>query len=227
MLLRNDLEDDIAAYIADRVPKAHMRTVFDVGANHGWFTYQFGKTFRDARFHLFEPSPPIFAAIEGNLRRFGAFDLWDRADAYPIALGDAPGRARITTVPDVTVNRIVPGNGDASTAEVDVVTGDGFCAAYRIDRIDYLKIDAEGYDMRVLLGFQEMLAAGDIAFVQVEASLSADNAEHVALADFVDHLGARRYRLFRFINQASDRLPYLTRADVVFIHEDAAERFAD
>ena len=226
MLLRNDLEDDIAAYIADRVPKAHLRTVFDVGANHGWFTYQFGKTFREARFWLFEPSPPVFARIEGNLRGFNALDLWGRTQAFPIALGDEPGKARITTEPDVTVNRIVAAGGEG-TSEVDVVTGDGFCSAYRIERIDYLKVDAEGYDMRVLHGFGDMLAAGRIAFVQVEASLSEDNAEHVPFNAFDEYLGARRYRLFRFINQASGTLPYLTRADVVFIHEDAAAQFAD
>lgn len=226
MLCRNDLEDDIAAYIKDRVPKARMYTVFDVGANHGWFTYQFGKTFRDARFFLFEPSPPIFAAIEGNLRRFAEYNLWPRVRAFPLAMGDAAGRAHITIEPDVTVNRIVTTQGQP-TAEVEIVAGDSFCAAHRIDRIDFLKIDAEGYDMKVLRGFRTMLKAGRIAFVQVEASLSPDNTEHVALAAFARYLAAHRYRMFRVINQASGRLPYVTRADVVFIHEAAAAALAD
>ena len=226
MLLRNDLEDDIAAYIRDRVPKAPMRTVFDVGANHGWFTYQFGKTFREARFFLFEPSPPVFAAIEPNLRRFDEYDLWPRVRAIPVALGDVAGPARVSIVPDVTVNHIVADDAEPS-AEVRVVTGDGICGVLHVDRIDYLKVDAEGYDMKVLHGFETMLRAGAIAFVQVEASLSAENSGHVALDDFVRHLAGRRYRLFRIINQGSGRLPYLTRADAVFIHEDAAAAYAD
>src|ERR1051325_9019132 len=79
MLCKNDLEDNIAQYIKDRVPKAEMRLILDVGANVGWFSHEFGKIFREAEFYLFEPSPPIFMGIEQTLTRFPEFNLWRRA----------------------------------------------------------------------------------------------------------------------------------------------------
>jgi FkbM family methyltransferase len=149
MLCKSDVEDDIAIYIKERVPKAAMRTVFDVGAYMGWFTYQFGKVFRDAEFYLFEPSPPIFSAIAGNLQRFTEYNIWPRVHAFPIALGQAVADVNVTAVPDVTVNKIVD-DDKIPTERVRMVTGDGFCAIHRVPHIDYLKVDAEGYDLKVL-----------------------------------------------------------------------------
>jgi FkbM family methyltransferase len=224
MLCRNDLEDDIAAYIKERVPKAQMRTVFDVGSNVGWFTYQFGKTFRDAMFYLFEPSPPIFQEISPNLQRFSEFDIWPRVRAFPIALGHEAARSKVTVEPGVTVNCITLDDSQP-TVDVEVATGDGFSAQNGISQIDYLKIDAEGYDLKVLIGFQAMLQRRDINFIQVEAGMSEMNKEHIPVAEFTAFLGQFGYRVFRIINQASGRVPYLTRADVVYINENAAERF--
>lgn len=225
MLCKSDLEDDIAAYIKDRVPKADIRTVFDVGANVGWFTHEFGKSYPDAEFYMFEPSPPVFQGMAETLSRFPELEYSRRTKAFPIALGHTKAVAKITIEANVTVNRIVTDEG-VPTADVAVVTGDAFCAEHGISHIDYLKVDVEGYDMNVVIGFTQMLAAGEIDFVQVEAGMSHDNKIHIHLDAFQGFLSVFGYKLFRFINQASFQIPYLTRADVVFIHERAAERFA-
>jgi len=226
MLCRSDLEDDIALYIKDRVPKAEIRTVFDVGSNVGWFTHEFGKIYRDAQFYLFEPSPPIFAGIEEVLTRFPDLNYASRTHCFQLALGHSEGTAKITVMSNVTVNRIVE-QSDAPTVDVEIQTGDGFCREHRITHIDYLKVDAEGYDMYVLIGFTKMLAAGNVDFVQVEAGMALDNKEHIHLDVFSGFLSLFGYRLFRFINQASPAgLPYMSRADVVFIHASAVQRFA-
>lgn len=224
MLCSSDVEDDIAAYIKSRVPKADFRTVFDVGANYGWFSHEFGKIYPNAEFYMFEPSPPIFAMIDETMSRFPDLNYANRAFRFPIALGHSSGTARITVMEATTVNRIVE-TSDRPSVDVQVSTGDEFCRERGIGHIDYLKVDVEGYDMNVLIGFTQMLTAGNIDFVQVEAGIARDNLEHIHLSVFEGFLSLFRYRLFRFINQASlHNRPYLSRADVVFIHDDAAVR---
>ena len=131
----------------------------------------------------------------------------------------------ITDIPDVTINRIVPEPGE-HTLEVELVRGDEFCAENHVNHIDFLKVDAEGYDMQVLLGFAVMLSAGKIDFVQVEAGIASDNTLHIPLRCFEGLLTALGYQILFIKNQASNEVPVLQWADVVFIRSAAAATYA-
>lgn len=230
MLCKNDIEDDIGAYIADRIPNAEMRVVFDVGANVGWWTYKFLQHYRDCEFFLFEPVTSLHDQIVQILGTHAArHNPFPRVKTFRIALGDDPGIGRTTKIPNVTVNRLVSSGvaESAETEEVPIDTGDRFCGGRGIDRINFLKIDCEGFDMKVLLGFRELLERGAVDFVEVEASLSPDNRDHVPSAAFEALLGMYGYQRFRILNQASPaRRPVLWRADVVFISSQAADRYS-
>jgi FkbM family methyltransferase len=230
MLCKNDLEDDIAAYIRDRVPKAEIRTVFDVGANVGWFTLQAGRVFREAKFHLFEPVSALFNDIPKTFGYGPDTRLPERATLNRMALGHEAGNVTMTAVPGVTVNHVIvegrpPPPAAWPTEVAEVMRGDDYCVKHGIGHIDYLKIDVEGFDMNVLNGFTGMLSRGNIDFVQVEASMAHDNKDHTYIGAFAALLEHYNFRLFRVINQASRQIPYLTRADIVFINEDSAKRF--
>jgi FkbM family methyltransferase len=227
MLQKSDLDDDIAAYIAERLPQAEMKILFDVGANVGWFTTQFLKAYPGCECYLFEPVTANFEEIRTTLGRFPETNPFSRTKCFRVAMGLTAERSRVTAVPGVTVNKIV---GDRPSLEpvedVDIITGDAFCAEHQIDRISFLKIDTEGYDLKVLLGFAGMLSQERVDFVQVEAGLIAGNELHVPIAAFEAILNNFGYRLFRYTNQASRSVPILTWADVVFINERTAHTLA-
>jgi FkbM family methyltransferase len=227
MLQKSDLEDDIAAYIAERLPQAEMKVLFDVGANVGWFTTQFLKAYADCECYLFEPVTANFEEIRTTLGRFPETNPFPRTKCFRVAMGLTAEQSRVTAVPGVTVNKIV---GDRPSLEpvedVDIITGDAFCAEQQIDRISFLKIDTEGYDLKVLLGFAGMLSQERVDFVQVEAGLILGNELHVPIAVFEAILNSFGYRLFRYTNQASRSVPILTWADVVFINERTAHALA-
>jgi FkbM family methyltransferase len=231
MLCKNDLEDDIAAYLQERIPKAEFHTVFDVGANVGWFTFQFGRVFQGAQFHLFEPVSALFNEIPKTFGYAPHAELPERATLNRMALGHEAGRVEMTAVPGVTVNHVIVAGGSQPPSEwptesAEVMRGDDYCARHGILHIDYLKVDVEGFDMNVLHGFTGMLSRGNVDFVQVEASMAHDNKAHIHIDAFAALLACHRYRLFRIINQASGQIPYLSRADIVFIHETSAQRFS-
>jgi len=58
---------------------------------------------------------------------------------------------------------------DTETELVNIETIAQFCQDREIRRINFLKVDTEGYDLEVLKGAEEILDEGRIDFVQVEA----------------------------------------------------------
>ena len=218
MLQKRELEDDIAAYIAERLPQAEMKVLFDVGANIGWFTTRFLKAYADCECYLFEPASAKFNEIRATLARFPETDPFVRTKCFRVGMGVVAERSRVTAVRD--------GPSLETVEEVDIITGDAFCVEHGIDRISFLKIDTEGCDLKVLLGFAGMLSQKRVDFVQVEAGMMPENDIHVPIAAFEAILNNFGYRLFRYTNQASLSVPILTSADVVFINEETAHALA-
>jgi hypothetical protein len=78
---------------------------------------------------------------------------------------------------------------------VEIRTGDTFCAEAGISAIDLLKIDTEGYDYYVLQGFKRMLREKRIRVIQFEnIAVLAENvntpmSKKKLLIDIIDLLG--------------------------------------
>ena len=228
MLQKNDLEDNVPRFLRERMPQARIDVVVDVGANVGWSAYQFLQQYPECTLHLIEPVSSLFKQIYTNLGRFPDLKPFPRTTCYQLAFGATRGKALITAIPDVTVNRIIDApDPTRPSEEVNLTTGDAFCSARDIKEISFLKIDAEGYDLNVVLGFWHMLLEQRIDFVQVEAGWSAEHGRgHVPFDTLRALLGGFGYRVLRICNQASGRIPVLTWSDVVFISAPAAERYA-
>jgi hypothetical protein len=92
-----------------------------------------------------------------------------------------------------------------------------------IDRIDLLKIDVEGYDLKVLEGAKESLHARRIAFVIVEVGFDGNTSPHVQFEDVRIFLASHGYLVFGLYDQQVEwsgelRLRY---ANVCFCNEGA------
>lgn len=172
-------------------PDLAPRCIFDIGANVGQTTRQIRAVWPEARIHAFEPVSSTFDQLQANV-------AGDHATTpYRLAFGGRPGRASMVAKPGGVLNRIVERPaGNLPIEEVEVVTGDAFCAAQGIDRIDILKIDTEGHDLEVLVGFRNMLAERRIAYVEVECGIAPTNAMHVPFGRLADFIFAFGYGLF-------------------------------
>jgi FkbM family methyltransferase len=195
------------------LPALRMRTIFDVGANVGQSAAALRLTYPKARIFAFEPIPQSFEALKAS-RRADA-----NTQCFNIALGERRGRVTMESSGAAVTNRIVAqGRGPTPRAEVEMSTGDLFCADHGIASIDFLKIDAEGYDLKVCQGFADMVARQRIDLIQVEAGMNPDNLLHVPLQNFIEFFWSRGYMIFRLYDQAlHPRRPRLRRANVVFV----------
>lgn len=166
------------------------KVVFDVGANIGQTVDGILARWERAKVFAFEPGSAAFAQLE---RKWGGDS---RVDLNRLALSGLEGEVRFSADGSSTGNHILAGSESGDCEVVSVRRGDDFCRGKGISCIDLLKIDTEGYDLDVLLGFTDLLRAGKVEYIQVECTTSLDNRFHVHLERFIHFLHPFNYRIF-------------------------------
>lgn len=176
-------------------------TIVDVGAN----TKVYGiDHFPHAEFWAFEPNPETFKLLKNNTpqsklihliqnavsSRSGTTRLYDFAD-------DAKLKSTQPTATLASLNRQIIENlhgQKAKSYSVKSTTLDTFAKSNRINHIDLLKIDVEGYELEVLKGAKSLIKQDKIDRIQFEFN-QHHAYQRVFFKDFVDLLS--NYQLFR------------------------------
>ena len=128
--------------------ESNPQTLIDVGAHLGNVFKSFAEA--DWEVHAIEPYPPHFEAL--SLR----CDNQVNVHLHKVAIGDSNG----TTLPFYAsyessgINSLSPfRSSHRKVAEVAVTTLAHLVESQSINRVDFLKIDTEGYDLMALKGF--------------------------------------------------------------------------
>jgi FkbM family methyltransferase len=203
------------ADIKHALPKFNPRIVFDVGANIGQSAEEYLARFPKAQIHSFEPVEATFNTLRDR------FSANPQFHAHRLALGAAEGTENMVLEGSSDVFRIGPANGSASET-VPVSTLDAFCGQHGFEHIDFLKVDAEGFDLEVLKGAVEMLDRNAIDVIQVEAGMSPRHDWHVPFEDIKAFLDAHKQNVFSVFGQSPNFVPgapYLVRCDAIFISD--------
>jgi FkbM family methyltransferase len=165
-----DLNRNGESWVASVLRSEGLQGVFfDVGANVGDWAVMFEGLCAPAAIYCFEPLPPTFAKLNaavGGRARIRPFNFGLSDAAGRVAFAYDPGHDYFSSaVTDVfaTIHGLA-----YEQVECEVRTGDAFCAEAGVTEIDFLKVDTEGYEGRVLAGFREMLDAGRIRVIQFE-----------------------------------------------------------
>jgi len=167
------------------------RVVFDVGAQVGNWTEAALRLCPRAQIHAFEPMRATYAQLLA--RGFPA----ERVVCNPVGLSDAEGQAAIHTRSTSLYDRTLPGDerrdGDPETVRLTTLTQ--YCAEQGIAQIDLLKVDAEGHDLAVLRGGEELIRAGRISRIQFEYGTFNIYAR-VLLRDFYEFFAGLPYLIY-------------------------------
>jgi len=150
-------------------------TVVDVGANIGQYSLLAASLVGKAgRVVAFEPDPDIACHLREHIAMNG-FGI----EVQQYALGDKDGRQGFYPAGwagNQGQGSLLPAESDRSgirksqSVDVEVKRLDDVMQAMAIGYIDFLKIDVEGYELRVLQGGEKLLQAGNIAAMMVELS---------------------------------------------------------
>jgi len=130
--------------------------IFDVGANIGTYATVVSKLCPTAKIYCFEPQRLIFQMLCGNF----AINNLENCYAYPIALGDISEWINIDE-PDYNqqgsfgsfsiIKDVIKTRANKQTP-TQKLTLDDFVEIYKVRKVDFIKIDAEGMDIEVLKG---------------------------------------------------------------------------
>ena len=133
----------------------------DVGANLGeWAVPLARRVGPSGRLLAIEPAPRAAAALDKTL----VANAFAQAELIRCAVGDHDGTAEfaIPIVSSVRIDtgtaRIGPAAAGRQALKVALRSLDSLAAEHRLDRVDLIKIDVEGYERRVLDGAQATLA---------------------------------------------------------------------
>jgi len=141
----------------------HPKHVVDIGANRGSWTRKALAYFPEAHYTLVEPQDHLKVHVQDLLGR-GSKITWINAGA-----ADQSGTLPFTISyrDDSSTFDATQMNADAARISVPVLTLNEIVSSTGASLPEIVKIDAEGFDLKVLAGASDLLGKTDVFFVEV------------------------------------------------------------
>ena len=191
---------------------------FDVGAHQGETVKLMVEYFPNASIYAFEPDPDNFAALQqavGNI---------PQARLYPLAMGDHSHKSKLIKTAFSMSNSLLPAvaamkseaHKKIGEVEITVATLDQFCLEHKIETIDLLKTDCQGFDLRVLQGATKLLSERRVKVIQCESLFVAEYESQGWFYEILQFLTAMGYVPVSFGEPARNAKHEIMWSDVVF-----------
>lgn len=132
--------------------RVQPKVVFDIGANVGTATLAYRKQFPNARIFCFEPAKENFEVLKRNTA-----DL-RHVSIHNFGLGPEDSTAELHGIPNRYGGYSLFEKGSEKATVVDTVTirkTADVLAELKVDRIDLIKIDTEGFEYEILSSFPD------------------------------------------------------------------------
>ena len=161
-------------------------TVLDIGANIGCTSLLFGDLAR--KVYSFEPSPTTHRWLIENVQRAKL----NNVEPLNLGLGKDAGTFELTFAPNNRSGGFVSNLTNASEGhqveQITIAKGDDFIRERQIAKVDFIKIDVEGFEQSVIEGLAETIAR-DQPIVALELNHWCLNAfQRTSVPDFFDFL---------------------------------------
>jgi FkbM family methyltransferase len=186
--------------------------VFDVGAHVGNWTKLALRTNRNIILHCFEPSAKTFHRLISNnfssnviCNNFGLSNVAEQKTLFTFY--DCSGENSL-----YERHGLEDGWGVTSQQGREIVklmTLDDYCQCNNIEKIDFLKIDVEGHELKVLMGAGNLLKEERVKIIQFEYNRTFIDAR-TYLADIFVFFDNFNYSLFKIFPK---NLKYIKRYD--------------
>tara|TARA_B110000285_G_scaffold232660_2_gene304305 strand:- start:1489 stop:2253 length:765 start_codon:yes stop_codon:yes gene_type:complete len=199
--------------------------IFDVGANTGQSISRFKNKFNLKEIHCFEPNAPAFE----ELKKIKLKNIF----LNNLALGDKEKIQTFNNYPKTSSSSfyridkkssIYEINKEFYSSNVKIITLDKYIEDSKIDKIDILKIDTQGFEVSVLKGAINAIKDKRIDFIETEINLGFQYEIKTSFKEIEDQL-YDNYILLS-IDEAGDVVSnsdYQT--NVIYINKDLIGNF--
>jgi FkbM family methyltransferase len=160
------------------------RHILDVGANHGNWTRTAITYFPDAEYTLLEPQDHLKVHIQdligaGHQIRWINAGASDRSETLPFHVSPRDDSSTFATP-----------HGDrapVATTPVQVTSRNDLVELHNLQIPELVKIDAEGFDLRILLGAGELLGKTDVFLLEATVGCPYENSVLKIMNFMSDH----------------------------------------
>ncbi|KAM3097170.1 FkbM family methyltransferase [Phormidesmis sp. 146-12] len=177
-------------------------TVIDVGANVGLYTFsaarRVGKT---GKVLAVEP----FSGCVRCLQETCQINQFSQVKICAGAASDRTGKANLLIKSASEMNELTISAEGKNAESVDCFTLDSLIQSEQLDRVDFLKIDAEGHEVQVLLGSDRLLS--EFAPVILYENIAGSKGSNLPVAELLISKG---YQLFRYQPFLQNLVPIAT-----------------
>jgi len=193
--------------------------LIDVGAYEGEWTKFASRVFPGSRILMIEAQQAKRARLQALADQSASVEL------EMALLGPTDG-ATVSFIEMETGSSVLPEGLAPNGHRVDIVsrTLDSILAERRWTNqaIDLLKLDVQGFELKVLLGAEEAVARTE--FVVLEASLIEVNQGCPLITDVIAHMVARHFVLIDIWSQVRRGNGALWQTDLLFVRADSRFR---
>ena len=174
-------------WLQAKVGQRGQVVAIDVGANQGEWALGLLRSVKDCHVYCYEPVPSTFAVLRQQISE-------PRATLFNRALSSRPTKLTFHSAIDnpyiSSIHDVRTWQPDAriEDVEVEAVTGDEEVRRLGLTKLTIIKVDAEGHDAEVIVGFCDTLAASNVEFVQFEYN-AFTLIGHQSLRRFYELLG--------------------------------------
>jgi FkbM family methyltransferase len=162
--------------------------IFDIGSCEGEDSIKYAQLFTNAKIYAFEPLPKNLSILETNLKKYGITTV----EVLPIAISDEEGKAEFYVSsgnPENAANLNEWDYGNKSSSllapglvkdyyswikfneviEVNTNTLENVCRYYQIEGIDFIHMDVQGAELKVLKGAKGFISKVKAILLEVES----------------------------------------------------------
>lgn len=223
------------------LPKSEKIVIFDVGANIGQSLEEFKNRLPKAEVHCFEPESKNFQQLQKVGNKY--------PDCFLVnaGIGAQDGVLAINKYDESGLNSFLQISEDSLTVkagshkkvnaslkkeqnqeECKIITLDGYCLDNKIDKINLLKIDVQGFENEVLKGSKGILERAAIDIVLVEIIFDDCYEDGNTFTNVESYLLPNGYTLYDISHIYKDlRIGRTNWVDAVYIKKDILKSFLD
>lgn len=130
--------------------------VLDCGAHVGYFTMAFSKLVPMGYVYAFEPDKENFRLLTETIE---VANKTKNIAAFNLAISDQPEDVKLYLNPNNTADNRIGKHEDVcrNFSKVKAVTLDDFCIGNNIKKVDFIKMDIQGYEPKAFRGMKTIL----------------------------------------------------------------------
>ena len=187
--------------LAEKIEKINP-IIFDVGGNSGQSISKFKKIFKDPIIHSFEPNKSVFDEMKSNFKNdkkvfCNNCALGDKNEEKYFNITNMSGKSSFYKInPDtsrIKIERYKP--SILKTEKVKIIKLDDYIEKKNINHVDFIKIDAQLYEDKILEGGLQSLKDNKIKILQVEIIFNDYYEKYFSFSDIEKHLVSKNFRM--------------------------------